>query len=110
MEFQLVPEPKALWSESHYLPVRVFPQKPPSANSSSSFSPAQEVLNDTISYPDGTFMDWEFKISVLYDIAKVRDPQTQKTFMKVKSGKTDLASYCIGLFICKMIIKVVPMS
>ncbi|XP_019498821.1 PREDICTED: heat-stable enterotoxin receptor [Hipposideros armiger] len=30
----------------------------------------KEVLNDTISYPDGTFMDWEFKISVLYDIAK----------------------------------------
>ncbi|GAB1291377.1 Guanylyl cyclase C [Apodemus speciosus] len=30
----------------------------------------REVLNDTISYPDGTFMDWEFKISVLNDIAK----------------------------------------
>uniref|UniRef100_A0A7N4UYY0 Guanylate cyclase n=1 Tax=Sarcophilus harrisii TaxID=9305 RepID=A0A7N4UYY0_SARHA len=30
----------------------------------------REVLNDTISYPDGTFMDWEFKISVMYDIAK----------------------------------------
>ncbi|XP_069506392.1 guanylyl cyclase C-like [Ambystoma mexicanum] len=30
----------------------------------------RDVLNDTISYPDGTFMDWEFKISVLYDIAK----------------------------------------
>ncbi|XP_006866098.1 PREDICTED: heat-stable enterotoxin receptor [Chrysochloris asiatica] len=30
----------------------------------------REVLNDTISYPDGTFMDLEFKISVLYDIAK----------------------------------------
>ncbi|ERE66606.1 heat-stable enterotoxin receptor-like protein, partial [Cricetulus griseus] len=30
----------------------------------------REVLNDTISYPDGTFMDWEFKISVLYDVAK----------------------------------------
>uniref|UniRef100_A0A8D0MXT4 Guanylate cyclase n=1 Tax=Sus scrofa TaxID=9823 RepID=A0A8D0MXT4_PIG len=44
----------------------------------------REVLNDTISYPDGTFMDWEFKISVLYDIAKVRDLQTQKTFTKVK--------------------------
>ncbi|XP_066563357.1 guanylyl cyclase C isoform X2 [Amia ocellicauda] len=28
------------------------------------------VLNDKISYPDGTFMDWEFKISVMYDIAK----------------------------------------
>ncbi|XP_078506458.1 guanylyl cyclase C-like [Lissotriton helveticus] len=30
----------------------------------------RDVLNDNISYPDGTFMDWEFKISVLYDIAK----------------------------------------
>ncbi|XP_060050403.1 guanylyl cyclase C isoform X2 [Erinaceus europaeus] len=30
----------------------------------------REVLNDTISYPDGTFMDWEFKTSVLCDIAK----------------------------------------
>ncbi|XP_044158338.1 heat-stable enterotoxin receptor [Bufo gargarizans] len=30
----------------------------------------REVLNDKISYPDGTFMDWEFKISVMYDIAK----------------------------------------
>ncbi|XP_042527501.1 heat-stable enterotoxin receptor, partial [Dipodomys spectabilis] len=30
----------------------------------------REVLDDAISYPDGTFMDWEFKISVLYDIAK----------------------------------------
>ncbi|XP_069506388.1 guanylyl cyclase C [Ambystoma mexicanum] len=30
----------------------------------------RDVLNDRISYPDGTFMDWEFKISVLYDIAK----------------------------------------
>ncbi|XP_051011451.1 guanylyl cyclase C isoform X2 [Acomys russatus] len=30
----------------------------------------REVLNDTISYPDGTFMDWEFKISVLNDVAK----------------------------------------
>lgn len=28
------------------------------------------VLNDKISYPDDTFMDWEFKISVMYDIAK----------------------------------------
>ncbi|KAJ7984750.1 hypothetical protein DPEC_G00358010 [Dallia pectoralis] len=28
------------------------------------------VLNDMISYPDETFMDWEFKISVMYDIAK----------------------------------------
>ncbi|KAM6146376.1 LOW QUALITY PROTEIN: guanylyl cyclase C [Phoenicopterus ruber ruber] len=27
-------------------------------------------VNDKISYPDGTFMDWEFKISVMYDIAK----------------------------------------
>ncbi|CAB1341883.1 unnamed protein product [Coregonus sp. 'balchen'] len=29
------------------------------------------VLNDTISYPENTFMDLEFKISVMYDIAKV---------------------------------------
>uniref|UniRef100_A0A3B4AYZ8 Guanylate cyclase n=1 Tax=Periophthalmus magnuspinnatus TaxID=409849 RepID=A0A3B4AYZ8_9GOBI len=28
------------------------------------------ILNDTISYPDETFMDMEFKISVMYDIAK----------------------------------------
>nr|XP_061807414.1 guanylyl cyclase C-like [Nerophis lumbriciformis] len=28
------------------------------------------VLNDKVSYPDETFMDWEFKISVMYDIAK----------------------------------------
>ncbi|CAL8283980.1 unnamed protein product [Merluccius merluccius] len=28
------------------------------------------VLNDKVSYPEGTFMDWEFKISVMYDIAK----------------------------------------
>uniref|UniRef100_A0A8C7FVR8 Guanylyl cyclase C n=1 Tax=Oncorhynchus kisutch TaxID=8019 RepID=A0A8C7FVR8_ONCKI len=28
------------------------------------------VLNDTISYPEKTFMDLEFKISVMYDIAK----------------------------------------
>ena len=70
------------------MPVRISPQWYPLDDSSSfSFSPAQEVLNDTISYPDGTFMDWEFKISVLYDIAKVRDPQTRKIFMKVKSGK-----------------------
>uniref|UniRef100_A0A8K9V9D8 Guanylyl cyclase C n=1 Tax=Oncorhynchus mykiss TaxID=8022 RepID=A0A8K9V9D8_ONCMY len=30
----------------------------------------QYVLNDTISYPEKTFMDLEFKISVMYDIAK----------------------------------------
>nr|XP_056703158.1 guanylyl cyclase C [Euleptes europaea] len=30
----------------------------------------RDVLNDKISYPDVTFMDWEFKISVMYDIAK----------------------------------------
>ncbi|NXG43929.1 GUC2C protein, partial [Psilopogon haemacephalus] len=30
----------------------------------------RDVLNDNISYPDGTFMDWEFKVSVMYDIAK----------------------------------------
>uniref|UniRef100_A0A672FPX7 Guanylate cyclase n=1 Tax=Salarias fasciatus TaxID=181472 RepID=A0A672FPX7_SALFA len=28
------------------------------------------VLNDKVSYPEETFMDWEFKISVMYDIAK----------------------------------------
>ncbi|XP_019938666.2 guanylyl cyclase C isoform X2 [Paralichthys olivaceus] len=28
------------------------------------------VLNDKISYPEETFMDWEFKITVMYDIAK----------------------------------------
>ena len=62
----------------YYLPVKISPQwwYPLDNSSSFSFSPAQEVLNDTISYPDGTFMDWEFKISVLYDIAKVRDPRT----------------------------------
>lgn len=32
----------------------------------------QYVLNDLVSYPEETFMDWEFKISVTYDIAKVR--------------------------------------
>ncbi|XP_043942824.1 heat-stable enterotoxin receptor-like [Protopterus annectens] len=30
----------------------------------------QNVLKDRISYPDVTFMDWEFKISVMYDIVK----------------------------------------
>lgn len=34
-------------------------------------SPPQYILNDMISYPDETFMDMEFKISVMYDIAKV---------------------------------------
>uniref|UniRef100_A0A3Q3E569 Guanylate cyclase n=1 Tax=Labrus bergylta TaxID=56723 RepID=A0A3Q3E569_9LABR len=28
------------------------------------------VLNDKISYPEETFLDWEFKISVMFDIAK----------------------------------------
>ncbi|XP_072523501.1 guanylyl cyclase C isoform X2 [Salminus brasiliensis] len=28
------------------------------------------LLNDRISYPEETFMDWEYKISVMYDIAK----------------------------------------
>lgn len=32
----------------------------------------QYVLNNLVSYPEETFMDWEFKISVMYDIAKVR--------------------------------------
>ncbi|XP_073683864.1 guanylyl cyclase C [Garra rufa] len=30
----------------------------------------RNVLNDRISYPEETFMDWQFKISVMYDIAK----------------------------------------
>ncbi|XP_075430078.1 guanylyl cyclase C isoform X2 [Ascaphus truei] len=30
----------------------------------------RDVLNDSISYPDVTCMDWEYKISVMYDIAK----------------------------------------
>lgn len=30
----------------------------------------RHILNDKISYPDETFMDMEFKISVMYDIAK----------------------------------------
>ena len=33
---------------------------------------SQYVLNDKVSYPEETFMDWEFKISVMYDIAKVK--------------------------------------
>ncbi|CAJ1080629.1 LOW QUALITY PROTEIN: heat-stable enterotoxin receptor [Xyrichtys novacula] len=28
------------------------------------------VLNDKVSYPEETFMNWEFKISVMFDIAK----------------------------------------
>lgn len=32
---------------------------------------SQYILSDRISYPDETFMDMEFKISVMYDIAKV---------------------------------------
>lgn len=43
----------------------------------------QYVLNDKVSYPEGTFMDWEFKISVMYDIAKVR------------SGSAENRSYCM---------------
>lgn len=35
------------------------------------FFPPQYILSDRISYPDETFMDMEFKISVMYDIAKV---------------------------------------
>ncbi|RXN04668.1 heat-stable enterotoxin receptor-like protein [Labeo rohita] len=30
----------------------------------------RHVLNDRISYPEETFMDWQFKTSVMYDIAK----------------------------------------
>lgn len=35
------------------------------------FLSPQYVLNDKVSYPEETFMDWEFKISVMYDITKV---------------------------------------
>lgn len=46
------------------------------------------VLNDKISYPEETFMDWEFKISVMYDIAKVREKcstlPVSRTIIKVK--------------------------
>uniref|UniRef100_A0A8D0XAL8 Guanylate cyclase n=1 Tax=Sus scrofa TaxID=9823 RepID=A0A8D0XAL8_PIG len=51
---------------SHIPPENIFPLESNETNHVS----LKEVLNDTISYPDGTFMDWEFKISVLYDIAK----------------------------------------
>lgn len=34
------------------------------------------MLNNLVSYPEETFMDWEFKISVMYDIAKVRPNNT----------------------------------
>lgn len=40
-----------------------------------SLSLSKYVLDDKISYPEETFMDWEFKISVMYDIAKVREGQ-----------------------------------
>lgn len=39
--------------------------------SSMYLSSLQYVLDDKISYPDDTFMDLEFKTSVMYDIAKV---------------------------------------
>lgn len=39
----------------------------------------QYVLNNLVSYPEETFMDWEFKISVMYDIAKVRLNYTTHT-------------------------------
>jgi len=38
------------------------------------------VLNDKISYPEETFMDWQFKISVMYDIAKVMITYSRPTF------------------------------
>ena len=41
------------------------------SNSLCTFSALQYVLNDKVSYPEETFMDWEFKIFVMYDIAKV---------------------------------------
>lgn len=50
----------------------------------------QYVLNDKISYPEETFMDWEFKISVMYDIAKVR----QKLLALLMSD-TYVALHCI---------------
>lgn len=39
--------------------------------------PPQFVLNDKISYPEETFMDWEFKILVMYDIAMVSPTLTE---------------------------------
>lgn len=48
------------------------------------------VLNDKISYPEETFMDWEFKISVMYDIAKVREKcstlPVSRTIIKLVCG------------------------
>lgn len=75
---QFVPDSTASWLDylTQSLP-DIFPcSLSPSSLYVCVFSPTQEVLNDTISYPDGTFMDWEFKISVLYDVAKVRDMYT----------------------------------
>ncbi|MGH0172060.1 UNVERIFIED_CONTAM: hypothetical protein FKN15_062512 [Acipenser sinensis] len=52
------------------------------------------VLNDKISYPDDTFMDWEFKISVMYDIAKSccvaetsAEPSLQAKQLKLKRAR-----------------------
>lgn len=61
------------------------------------FFSSQDVLNDKISYPDGTFMDWEFKISVMYDIAKVSGlliaqcKSTCPVLQKGSSGKGQLS-------------------
>uniref|UniRef100_A0A8D2QD86 Guanylate cyclase n=1 Tax=Zonotrichia albicollis TaxID=44394 RepID=A0A8D2QD86_ZONAL len=49
----------------------------------------RDVLNDKISYPDGTFMDWEFKISVMYDIAKVSVLSYVNVNQPVLSCRTD---------------------
>lgn len=46
----------------------------------------QYILNDRISYPEETFMDMEFKISVMYDIAKV------------------LFVYVVNLWVCNLFI------
>uniref|UniRef100_A0A4W6BQ97 Guanylate cyclase n=1 Tax=Lates calcarifer TaxID=8187 RepID=A0A4W6BQ97_LATCA len=51
------------------------------------------VLNDKISYPEETFMDWEFKISVMYDIAKVR--QKHSPLKHGTSQKGDVYSFAI---------------
>ncbi|KAG8138055.1 hypothetical protein E2320_003987 [Naja naja] len=53
----------------------------------------RDVLNDKISYPDGTFMDWEFKISVMYDIAKlIKDYNDIMLLPSVSQGMSYLHS------------------
>lgn len=52
--------------------ITAFPyRRPTTYRMFTSVSSLQYILNDRISYPDETFMDREFKISVMYDIAKV---------------------------------------